>query len=254
MLKIDNLSVTLSNRLIIDDLSLSFPGGEISCIVGKNGSGKSTLLKAIDSLIPSKGTIKFHDIDLKALSIKERSKVVSYLSQNRIIPKISVHLLVEHGRFPYLGFSKNPSEEDLRIVDESIEKVKIGKYKNKTVDTLSGGEQQKVYLASLIAQNTDVVLLDEPTTHLDLESQIEIIKIIKGFKENKKTVIVVLHDLLQAFSFFDNVYLMDNGKIIEYGKSEELYDSENIKKIFNYSLIKETDEKSLYKYKLVSEN
>ena len=252
MLKIENLKCSLSNKTIIDNISLDLNSGVLYCVIGRNGSGKSTLFKTIDCLVPSDGNIIYDDIDIKQLNIKNRAKYISYLPQTRPLPNISVRLMVEHGRFPHLGFSKTLSENDYKIVEESIKKVGLENLKYKNLCNISGGELQKVYIASTLAQESKVLLLDEPTTHLDLESQIDILNIIKEINDKDKTIIVILHDLLQAFSFFDYIFIVDDGKIIDSGKPEELYKNENIKKIFNVHLEKEDKENALYKYKIMN--
>lgn len=252
MLKIENLKCSLSNKTIIDNISLDLNSGVLYCVIGRNGSGKSTLFKTIDCLVPSDGNIIYDDIDIKQLNIKNRAKYISYLPQTRPLPNISVRLMVEHGRFPHLGFSKTLSENDYKIVEESIKKVGLENLKYKNLCNISGGELQKVYIASTLAQESKVLLLDEPTTHLDLESQIDILNIIKEINDKDKTIIVILHDLLQAFSFFDYIFIVDDGKIIDSGKPEELYKNENIKKIFNVHLEKEDKDNALYKYKIMN--
>ncbi len=252
MLKIENLKCSLSNKTIIDNISLDLNSGVLYCVIGRNGSGKSTLFRTINCLVPSDGNIIYDDIDIKQLNIKNRAKYISYLPQTRPLPNISVRLMVEHGRFPHLGFSKTLSENDYKIVEESIKKVGIENLKYKNLCNISGGELQKVYIASTLAQEAKVLLLDEPTTHLDLESQIDILNIIKEINDKDKTIIVILHDLLQAFSFFDYIFIVDDGKIIDSGKPEELYKNENIKKIFNVHLEKEDKENALYKYKIMN--
>lgn len=252
MLKIENLKCSLSNKTIIDNISLDLNSGVLYCVIGRNGSGKSTLFKTINCLVPSDGNIFYEDIDIKQLNIKNRAKYISYLPQTRPLPNISVRLMVEHGRFPHLGFSKTLSEKDYRIVEESIKKVGLEKLKYKNLCNISGGELQKVYIASTLAQESKVLLLDEPTTHLDLESQIDILNIIKEINDKDKTIIVILHDLLQAFSFFDYIFIVDDGKIIDSGKPEELYKNENIKKIFNVHLEKEDKDNALYRYKIMN--
>jgi len=253
MLKINNLSVSIDNNLILNNLNMEFESGEITGIIGKNGTGKSTLLKAIESLIPYQGDIIYNDINLHDIKIKERAKIISYLPQNRSTPNISAHTLVEHGRFPYLSFNKKITSKDKAIIDEAISKTNIQYLKYKKLDEMSGGEVQKVYIATTIAQETDVILLDEPTNHLDLESQIDILNLIKKLKNEKKTVIIVMHDLLQAFAYCDKLYVIDEHDIKLSGSPKELINNDSLKHIFKYHLAKDDDFKSLYGYKLIKE-
>ena len=157
MLKIENLKCSLSNKTIIDNISLDLNSGVLYCVIGRNGSGKSTLFRTINCLVPSDGNIIYDDIDIKQLNIKNRAKYISYLPQTRPLPNISVRLMVEHGRFPHLGFSKTLSENDYKIVEESIKKVGIENLKYKNLCNISGGELQKVYIASTLAQEAKVL-------------------------------------------------------------------------------------------------
>lgn len=250
MLKINNLHVSFESNLVIDDANIEFPEASIIGIIGKNGSGKSTLLKAIEGLVPYSGSIEFNGNNIDKLSIKEKAKLISYLPQNRIVPQISARLMIEHGRFPYRSFSKTLSKDDKEIIDRAINKTGVSKLLNKKLNEMSGGELQKVYITSTIVQQTDVILLDEPTNHLDLESQIEILDLLKEFKKDKRTVIIVLHDLLQAFTYCDKIVLLDEHKVVLQDTPEKLYKNKDIKRIFKYKLIKDEDSKTLYKYKL----
>lgn len=251
MLKINDLSVSFNNYKALDNISVSFPDASIIGIIGKNGSGKSTMLKAIEKLVDYTGDIKFNDVDLNTISIKERAKLISYLPQNRTIPQISAKLMIEHGRFPYLPFSKTLKEQDKKIINDAIKKTGINNLLSKKLSEMSGGELQKVYITSTIVQETEVILLDEPTNHLDLESQIEVLNILKELKKDKRTVIVVLHDLLQAFTYCDKIIVLDEHKIILEGSPEKLASSKTLKQIFKYKLVKEENPKAIYKYKLI---
>lgn len=250
MLKINNLNVSFDSNLALENANIEFPKSSIIGIVGKNGSGKSTMLKAIEGLVPYSGSIIFDDTNVDTLSIKEKAKLISYLPQNRIVPQISARLMIEHGRFPYRSFSKTLSKDDKEIIDKAIKKTGISKLLNKKLNEMSGGELQKVYITSTIVQETEVILLDEPTNHLDLESQIEILNMLKELKKDGRTIILVLHDLLQAFTYCDKIVLLDDHKVVLQDTPEKLYKNKEIKRIFKYRLIKDEDSKALYKYKL----
>lgn len=164
---------------------------------------------------------------------KETAKVISYLPQNRDIPNIRVYDLVMHGRFPYLGFPRIPANEDKLKVREALYTLGIEKYRNKNIRELSGGQRQKVYIAMVLAQDTDVVFLDEPTTYLDINHQLEILEIVKNLKKMGKTVVMVIHDLNSALTFSDMVCLMDKGGVVIYDKPQAIYESGKIEEIFN---------------------
>jgi len=250
LLKVNNLSVSLSDNDILNNLDLSFEDKKITAIIGKNGCGKSTLLKSLEGLLDCSGDIILDDINLNELSIKERAKLISYLPQNRPTPNISGRLMIEHGRFPYLSFAKALSEQDINIVNNVINEMNLDNLVHKKLDEMSGGEVQKVYIASTVAQQTKVILLDEPTNHLDLENQIEILNLISKLKEDGKTIIIVMHDLLQAFTYADYIYLIDDKKVVLSGKPNDIIKSKEIENIFKYKLVEDKDSNSLYKYKL----
>jgi len=249
-LTVTNLNVSYNKTNIIDNLSFTLENNKVVAIIGKNGSGKSTTLKAIEGLIDKKGSIIYNNIDIDNISLKEKAKIISYLPQDRETPAISAYLMVEHGRFPYLGLTKVLSKKDEEIINKAISDVNIENLKHKKLDEMSGGEVQKVYLASTLAQESKVILLDEPTSHLDLKSQIDILSLINKIKEDK-TILIVLHDLLQAFTYTDYIILINDGKKVLEGKPSDIYNSNVIKEVFGFTLEKEVNSNSLYPYKIV---
>lgn len=234
MIKLSNVTAGYMGMKIIKNISLSFEKGKIISIIGKNGCGKTTLLKTASKLIkPYSGNIELNGESIFAMTGKEAAKHISYLPQNRDIPSIKVYDLVMHGRFPYLGFPRIPRDEDKLIVEEAIYMLGIRKYRDKNIKELSGGERQKVYIAMILAQDTDIVFLDEPTTYLDINHQLEILEIVKELKKMGKTVVMVIHDLNSALTYSDNVCLMDKGQVIIYDKPQVVYESKEIEKIFD---------------------
>lgn len=251
MLQIKNLKVKFGEKCIINDLSCEFQKGTLSFIIGKNGSGKTTLLRAIEGLIKSEGEIFVDDKNLRETALKEKAKIITYLPQNRPVPSIEGNLMIEHGRFPHLGFYKNLTEEDNIAIQKAIELTNTSSLLNKNLTKMSGGEQQRIYIATAIAQETEILLLDEPTSHLDLVNQLETLSLLKDLRDQGKTVIVVIHDLEPAFTFGDYIYLMSNGELVDSGTPDEMCSSNKIKDVFGYSLTQENDKTSLYKYKLI---
>jgi len=237
LLEIKNLSVSFDSNKILDNLSMNFSNGSIIGIIGKNGSGKSTLLKAIEGLVKYEGEVKLDGSSLNNVSVKEKAKLISYLPQNRVIPQITARLMIEHGRFPYLPFSKTLNDNDKKIIKDAIDKTKVNDLLSKKLTEMSGGELQKIYITSTIVQQTKVVLLDEPTNHLDLESQIEILSMLKDLAKDGTTIIIVMHDLLQAFTYCDELISLNDHSIVERGKPEEIVNSKHIESIFKYNLI-----------------
>lgn len=234
MIRLDKVTSGYGGVSIIKDVSLSFEKGDIVSIIGKNGCGKTTLLKTASKLIkPYSGDVLLDGESIFNMSSKETAKKISYLPQNRDIPYITVYDLVMHGRFPYLGFPRIPTEQDKTIVQDALDKLEITKYKDKSIKELSGGERQKVYIAMVLAQDTEIVFLDEPTTYLDINHQLEILEIVKNLKKIGKTVVMVIHDLNSALSYSDKVCLMDKGEVIIYDSPRVVYESREIERIFN---------------------
>jgi ABC-type cobalamin/Fe3+-siderophores transport system ATPase subunit len=234
MIKLNNVTSGYMGINIIKNISLNFEKGKIISIIGKNGCGKTTLLKTASKIIePYSGDILLNGKNIFNMTNKETAKIISYLPQNRDIPNIRVYDLVMHGRFPYLGFPRIPKYEDKIKVQEALHILGIEKYKNKNVKELSGGQRQKVYIGMVLAQDTEIVFLDEPTTFLDINHQLEILEIVKKLKKMGKTVVMVIHDLNSALAYSDMVCLMDKGEVVIYDKPQKVYESRHIEKVFD---------------------
>lgn len=234
MIRLNGVTSGYMGINIIKNINISFEKGKIISIIGKNGCGKTTLLKTASKLLdPYSGDILLNGESIFNMTNKDIAKVISYLPQNRDIPNIKVYDLVMHGRFPYLGFPRIPTKEDKIQVQDALNILGIEKYKYKNIKELSGGERQKVYIAMVLAQDTEIVFLDEPTTYLDINHQLEILEIVKQLKKMGKTVVMVIHDLNSALTYSDRVCLMDKGEIIIYDEPQVVYESRQIDKIFN---------------------
>lgn len=233
MIKIKNLSAGYQGEDKIHDISLTFKKGEITALIGPNGCGKSTLLKTICGIVPIReGNISLGNIEMKEMEKKEIARQMAYLPQSRNLPIISARRMVLHGRFPYLSYPKKYRKEDYDIVNEAMEQVGIIKYADVSINTLSGGERQKVYLAMALAQKTTVVLLDEPTTYLDIYHQLDVIKLIRELKNQGKTVVVVLHDLNLALGCADTVIVMSHGKIVSVAPPKKIVEGNILEEVF----------------------
>lgn len=233
MIKLNNITAGYNKVEVIKSIDMTFEEGSITSIIGKNGCGKTTLLKTASNLLePFSGKVTISGEEISSIPNKELAKKISFLPQIRSVPNITVYDLVMHGRYPYLGFSRTPQKKDKEIVEKAIEAMSIDGYKSKNIHELSGGQRQKVFLAMVLAQNTDIVFLDEPTTYLDINHQLEILEVIKKLKQMGKTIVMVLHDLNSALSCSDRVCLMDDGEIVIYDTPQVVFESREIDRIF----------------------
>lgn len=233
MVKLDNITAGYNKVEIIKNINIAFKEGCITSIVGKNGCGKTTLLRTASNLLkPFRGEITISGKDISEIPNKEIARKISFLPQLRTVPNITVFQLVMHGRYPYLGFSRTPLKRDKEIVEKAIENMRLNKYIHKNIQELSGGQRQKVYIAMVLAQDTDIIFLDEPTTYLDINHQLEIIEIVDNLKKGGKTIVMVLHDLNNALSYSDQVCLMESGEVIIYDTPQVVFDSKEIDRIF----------------------
>lgn len=218
---------------IIKDINIVFSKNKITSIIGPNGCGKTTLLKTIARLlVPNQGKVTYEGRDIYQYHPKEFAKKVALLPQVRNTANVNVYNLIMHGRFPYAGFSRKPSDKDRRIVDMAMEMTKTYDLKEKNILQISGGERQRVYIAMSIAQDTDVILLDEPTTHLDISHQMEIIDLIKLLNNEGKTIIMVMHDIAQAMINSDLVCVMNKGSILCCSEPQTIYEKKYINEAF----------------------
>lgn len=217
-------------------VSLRCPEGRITALIGPNGSGKSTLLKAVAGLLPCmSGTVLLGGEENTRLPRQKLAQALAYLPQSRNIPDISVRRMVLHGRFPYLGYPRRYRPEDYAIVDSALKQTGMYSHSNALMSRLSGGERQKVYLAMAIAQDTPIVLLDEPTTYLDIGHQLWVLQMMEDLKSAGKTVVVVLHDLNLALRCADSVALLEEGSLVAADTPENLAESGLIDRVFRVS-------------------
>lgn len=234
MINLRQVTAGYGKKDIIKDINISFEKGKITSIIGKNGCGKTTLLKVASGLLkPNKGHVLIDGKDLLSFESKELAKRVSYLPQARNIPQVDVSTLVYHGRFPYLSFPGKLSGNDMAIAQNAMKTAGVLAYCNKNMNELSGGERQKAYIAMVLAQDTEIVFLDEPTTYLDINHQLEIFQLIAKLKQLGKTIIMVIHDISAALHYSDMICFMDNGQIVMHDQPQAIYESGEIERIFN---------------------
>ena len=236
MLKAMNINVGYENKKIINDLSLHIKKGEIVSIIGPNGSGKSTLLKSLSRLLKKEcGEIFIMDKSMDLMKDNEIAKSLAILSQHNSSPNdISVKDLVYYGRIPHKKWYESKNKEDLEIVDWALENTGVKKYEDRAVSNLSGGERQRVWLSMALAQKTNILLLDEPTTYLDMCHQLELMELVKTINEKSNmTILMVLHDLNQAARYSHRVIIMKDGNIVADGKPEDVINKEIIHSVYN---------------------
>lgn len=223
------------DRPVISDLSLNIPGGQVTTIIGPNGCGKSTLLRAIGRLIPSQGgEVHLGDTDIGSMKRKDIAKTIGVLPQSPISPPgLIVSDLVSRGRHPHQSWIRQWSSSDEEEVNAALEMTDVAELADRSVDSLSGGQRQRVWISMVLAQHTDVLFLDEPTTYLDLAHSIEVLDLVNRLRRDlDRTVIMVLHDLNLAIRYSDNLVVMRDGDLIATGKPEEIITSELLKEVF----------------------
>ncbi|RLM70512.1 ABC transporter ATP-binding protein [Halorubrum sp. Atlit-26R] len=220
---------------VIDGESIAAEPGAVTALVGPNGSGKSTLLKGLaDQIEPDDGSVLLDGRDVHSMDTKALAKQLGLLSQESTSPdSITVEDLVYHGRYPHRGFFERTTAEDARAVERAIELSGCGHLRDREVGSLSGGQKQLAWIAMVLAQDTDVLLLDEPTTFLDLHHQMEVMEIIETLRdESDVTVVVVLHDIEQAARLADRVVALTDGEIRASGPPEEVVTEELLSEVF----------------------
>lgn len=250
MITLEQVKVTNYRKEILKNITYSLEKGKFYCLIGTNGSGKTTILKAIMGLCNYEGNIYLHQTNIQQITKKERAKYISYLPQNRVTPNIDVYSLIAHGRYPHLGFSKVLTSKDDEKIKYAAEISSVSHLLDREVASLSGGERQRTYIAMLIAQDADILLLDEITNYLDIEHQLELLEVLRKLCISGKGIVVVLHDLPQAFSVADEVLLLSKGEIAIAGKPEQIYKDPSICQNFGISLKKNKGIDEIYKYQL----
>ncbi len=248
MLEFCHVNISCSFVPILHDISVRFQKGEITTIIGPNGCGKTTLLQCLNgSSKVTAGSIYLDNTDYLALSLRERARKLSFLPQVRtIIPTLPVKTLVEHGRFPHLGFARRKTQKDVKIVESAMSFTQVSPYAAQYADTLSGGIRQRAFFAMTLAQNCDYVVLDEPTTYLDLNAQQSFMDMLLQLKEQGKTIILVLHDIGQALRISDTLVIMQDRKIAAIATPEACLQQHIIEAVFDVHIKKFSDEEGNY--------
>ncbi|MGN0341859.1 MAG: ABC transporter ATP-binding protein [Roseburia sp.] len=231
---VEKLMKKYDGKTVVDQVSFEIPKGKVISLIGPNGAGKSTVMGIISRLIArDDGNVKFEGTDIAKWKSKELSKRLAILTQsNNVQMKLTVRELIAFGRFPYSG--GRLTEEDNAIIDKAIEYMELGEFENRFIDELSGGQRQRAYIAMVIAQDTEYVLLDEPTNNLDIYHATNMMKIVRRLcDELGKTVILVLHEINYAAFYSDYICAFKNGKIAKFGTVKEVMTKETLSEIYN---------------------
>ena len=239
VINISSLSVGYNKNPILENVNLLADNNKMIGVFGKNGQGKSTLLETISGLLPPlSGAFKFQDIDVLSLPEKDRAKLLSIVSTSQTsIGAIKVRDFVAFGRFPYTNWLGINKHKDYQEIDKAIQLCKLEAFSDRNYDELSDGEKQKVNIARAIAQNTPLIILDEPTVHLDLINKVEVFKLLQELvKNHNKTVIVSTHQLEYALQICDEIWLINNKKVESLSPSE-IIKKEKLAEIFNDEVI-----------------
>lgn len=233
---VDSLRVGYAGQDVIKNISLSFDRGKMTTIIGPNGSGKSTLLKAAGRLLrPFSGTVQLEHTDIFAMDDRTIAKRLGILPQTPTAPMdLPVHCLVAYGRTPHHGIFSSFSKEDQEAVDWAIEATDLSGKRFKRIGQLSGGERQRAWIAMSLAQKPEILLLDEPTTYLDIHHQFEVLELLQNLNRlHNLTVIMVLHDLNLAASFSHRIIALKDGCLVADGDPEAVLSTDNISEVFN---------------------
>lgn len=231
----EDLNISYDEQLIVKNLSVKIPDRKITTIIGSNGCGKSTLLKAITRIIlQQSGTVLLDGKDISKENTKILAKKMAILPQSpESAGGLSVGELVSYGRFPYQKGFGRLTKKDYEVIDWALEVTGLLDFKFRSVDSLSGGQRQRVWIAMALAQETDIIFLDEPTTYLDMAHQLEVLELLQRLNiEQERTIVMVLHDLNHAARFADYIIALKEGHIVKAGDCEEVMTTEVLKKVF----------------------
>lgn len=230
----ENINGGYGRKQVLFNINATIGTGEIVSIVGANGCGKTTLLETASGLItPFGGKVTVNGEDVHKMNPGKRAQTISVLSQQKNVGVLTVRALTYHGRFPYLGYPRKYTEEDSKIVNEAMKKAGVIDVADESVSELSGGQQQKAYIAMMIAQNTEIVFMDEPVTFLDINYQLELMNLIKKMKSDGKTIVMVIHDLNLAMSYSDRIMALKQGRLLYMGTPKEIYEENVFSDLFN---------------------
>ncbi|MFF4220599.1 ABC transporter ATP-binding protein [Streptomyces nondiastaticus] len=230
-----DLTLAYEDRTVVEGLDLAVPDGEVTIVIGPNACGKSTLLRALGRLLkPARGTVLLDGEDLARIPTRTIAKSLGLLPQTPVAPEaITVADLVARGRQPHQRWWQQWSEDDERAVADAMARTDTTALAERAVDELSGGQRQRVWIAMALAQETDLLLLDEPTTYLDIAHQVEVLDLVRRLnRERGRTVVAVLHDLNQAARYADHLVAMKAGRIVAQGRPADIVTADLVREVF----------------------
>jgi iron complex transport system ATP-binding protein len=235
VLKTESLTLSYGDTIVIEELDLEIPTGQITVFIGKNGCGKSTLLRSLARLLkPMTGAIYFDGEDVNRLSTREMAKRLSILPQGPEAPEgLTVLQLVKQGRYAYQSWFRQWTEQDEQSVRRALQATELTEFADRPLDSLSGGQRQRAWIAMILAQNCGTILLDEPTTYLDMTYQIEILDLLFELNEKeRRTIVMVLHDLNLACRYAHHLVAIRDKKVYAQGKPEQIMTSQLVRDVF----------------------
>ncbi|MGO2359702.1 MAG: ABC transporter ATP-binding protein [Brachybacterium tyrofermentans] len=234
-LQVDHATIGYGDRSVIQDLDISVTDGSFTVIIGPNACGKSTLLRSMARLLkPTAGIVSLDGRNLEDMSSRAIARILGLLPQSAIAPDgIRVRDLVARGRFPHRGFLARNTPHDLEVIDQALEATGTTDLAYRLVDELSGGQRQRVWIAMVLAQETDLLLLDEPTTFLDIAHQIAVLNLCSKLHRGGSTVVAVLHDLNHACRYASHIVAMRDGRIVARGAPKDIIDADLVRDVFD---------------------
>ena len=247
LLQANAIGVSYLNTQVISELSIAIAPAETTIIIGANGCGKSTLLKTLARVLaPNSGSVTLDGKDIHNSNTRHVAKKLGLLPQGPITPEgLTVRELVSQGRFPHQSLLRQWTREDESAVAQAMEIADILQFSQRQVDDLSGGQRQRCWIAMVLAQQTDLILLDEPTTFLDLKVQVDLMNLLaKLVQDSGRTLLMVLHDLNLAAAYADQLIMMKNGQIVHHASVERVFNSANLKQVFDLDVDMLTDPRS----------